>query len=74
MDKKGLLAGLAIAASVLIGVIIGIGIIGFQVKKSIIRRTFPSAERDTAGSGKKSKSASGIWKSRKKTYRRPLRN
>ena len=40
MDKKGLLAGLAIAASVLIGVIIGIGIIGFQVKNPLFGELF----------------------------------
>lgn len=40
MDRKGLLAGLAIAVSVLIGVIIGIGIIGFQVKNPLFGELF----------------------------------
>lgn len=40
MDKKFLFAGLAIVASVFIGVIIGIGIIGFQVKNPLFGELF----------------------------------
>ena len=40
MDRKGLLAGLAIAVSVLIGVFIGIGIIGLQVKNPLFGELF----------------------------------
>lgn len=40
MDKKGLLTGLVIVASVLISVILGIGIIGFQVKNPLFGDLF----------------------------------
>ena len=40
MNKKSLFAGLAIAASALIGIIIGIGIIGFQVKNPLFGELF----------------------------------
>ncbi len=40
MDKKGLLAGFAIAVGILVGVFIGIGIIGLQVKNPLFGELF----------------------------------
>ena len=40
MDKKGLLAGFAVVAGILIGVFIGIGITGLQVKNPLFGELF----------------------------------
>lgn len=52
MDKKGWLAGFAIVVGILIGVFIGIGIIGFQVKNPLFGELFHQQEEILLSQGK----------------------